>query len=196
MRIIDNYMNELQESEVITEDVSSFVRRMTQDKLDKIMLGFKKGIVRGDAKTIEKAITRVPIVSSEKFKKVARKASSKGFDQSYMMAMNNMETKYPDVPDSALSYISSMIALGASHSDKPDVKTREMLIKFGRVRKRLKAKLGEQTTAGKGAFAYGFGIAAFVMLATLFPPLAQIGLTAIAILGLVGLFAVILRMST
>jgi len=196
MRIIDNYMNELQESEVITEDISSFVRRMTQDKLDKIMLGFKRGIVRGDAKTIEKAIIRVPIVSSEKFKKVARKASSKGFDQSYMMAMNNMETKYPDVPDSALSYISSMIALGASHSDKPDVKTREVLIKFGRVRKRLKAKLGEQTVAGQGAFAYGFGIAAFVMLATLFPPLAQVGLTALALLGVVGLFAVILRMST
>jgi len=196
MKIINNYMIELQESELITEDISSFVRRMTQDKLDKIMFGFKKGIVRGDAKTIEKAITHVPIISSEKFKKVARKASSKGFDQSYMMAMNNMETKYPDVPDSALSYISSMIALGASHSDKPDVKTRETLIKFGRVRKRLKTKLGEQAMTGEGAFAYGFGIAAFVMLATLFPPLAQIGLTALALLGVVGLFAVILKMST
>jgi len=196
MRIIDKYMNELQESEVITENIASFVRRMTQVKLDKIMLGMKKGIVRGDAKTIEKAITHVPIISSEKFKKVARKSSAKGFDQSYMMSMNQLETKYPDVPDGALSYLSSMIALGASHSDKPDVKTRETLIKFGRVRKRLKAKLGEQAVGAEGAFAYGFGIGAFILLATLFPPLAQIGLTALALLGVVGLFAVILKMTT
>jgi len=196
MRIIDKYMNELQESDVITENVASFVRKMTQGRLDKIMLGMKKGIVRGDAKTIEKAITLVPVISSKKFKKVARRASSKGFDQSYMMSMNQLETKYPDVPDSALSYLSSMIALGASHSDKPDVKTKEVLLKFGRVRKRLKAKLGEQAMAGEGAFAYGFGIGAFILLATLFPPLAQVGLTAIALLGVVGLFAVILKMST
>jgi hypothetical protein len=196
MRIINNYMNELQESELITEDIYSFVRKMTQGKLDKIMFGIKKGIVRGDAKTIEKAIALVPIISSEKFKKIARKASSKGFDQSYMMSMNQLETKYPDVPDSALSYLSSMIALGASHSDKPDVKTREVLIKFGRVRKRLKTKLGEQSMSGEGAFAYGFGISAFILLATLFPPLAQVGLTAIALLGVVGLFAVILKMTT
>jgi hypothetical protein len=194
---LDVYLQLLSESEIVTEDVRSFLLKLTTGKLAKMRDSLSKALRKKDKKLIKKAIFPIPVVSDDKLKHMAKKFVPK-FDLPYKVAKRHIKSKYPRVPDNVATHVATMVGTIAGREDNPDEKAKEFLKKFdNNLKKALRGgslteqDIGAPKMWGEG-FVSGFGLASLATfligwLAVASPPII---ITGIILLSLSALLAV------
>ena len=167
--LVENYLQLLQEDEVITEDIRSFISRLSDRKLFKLKDYLAKAFKRKDKEKIQQVMSTVPQVSEDKLKYVAKKFSPK-FDMPYRLTQSYIKRKYPKVPDRVASYMAIIVGTIAGREDNPEIKTKDLLISFDKnLKKALRGQLREQDdyqdAAGaffSSGYAWGFFSSALI----------------------------------
>jgi len=167
--LVENYLQLLQEDEIITEDIRSFLGRLSDRKLNNFRYFLSKAFKRKDKEGIKRILSTVPVISDDKLKYVAKKFSP-NFNLPYRLTFSYIKRKYPNVPDTIASYLAIAVGVMTGREDKPEEKTKDLLLKFDKnLKKALRGQLREQDpddprTVFSGGFAWGFFSSALVTL--------------------------------
>jgi hypothetical protein len=138
--IIEQYLNEiqlLQEIELISEDISSFIKTFKINKIKKVI---GKAQDAASKKNIKKVTTifskiKVPTVSLDKLKMVSKKASPE-FNKNYTLAKRVLQNSLSDkVADSKILDVTAMAITAKVLAKKLDMKSelKTFILKYRKV---------------------------------------------------------------
>jgi len=126
--IIEQYLNEiqtLQEIELISEDISSFMKTFKIDKVNKVVGKIQDAISKKNAKKIMNVFSKIktPTVSLDKLKLVARKISP-DFNKNYILSKQVLQNSLSDkVKDSEILDVAAMAITAKVIAKKSDIKS-------------------------------------------------------------------------
>jgi len=126
--IIEQYLNEiqtLQEIELISEDISSFMKTFKIDKVNKVVGKIQDAISKKNAKKIMNVFSKIktPTVSLDKLKLAARKISP-DFNKNYILSKQVLQNSLSDkVKDSEILDVAAMAITAKVIAKKSDIKS-------------------------------------------------------------------------
>ena len=137
---ITSWLQEPKESELLKEDIKTFVKKLNPAKINTIMGELKTSAKKLDISKFKKILLAVPKVPYSKVKSHGKKISP-DFDKSYSLSKKHL-SKYSEVPDKAIDILSSTIAITAGLSKDSVKQTKDFLSKIdGLMRKTIKRKI-------------------------------------------------------
>jgi hypothetical protein len=126
--IIEQYLNEiqtLQEIELISEDIASFMKTFKIDKIKKVVGTIKNAIVKKNYKKIMNIFSKIktPSVSLDKLK-LAGKKISPNFNKNYILAKRVLQNSLSDeVKNSEILDVAAIAITVKSLAKKSDIKS-------------------------------------------------------------------------
>lgn len=161
-QLLESYLFLLNEDEVLTEDIRSFLSRLTPYKVKDVRNYLAKALKRKDRNAVSKVISTIPSVSDDTLKYVAKKFTPK-FDLAYTLAKRHLTSKYPGIPDRFASYLAVIVGVIAGRESKPDRIANDLLKRFDKnTQKALKGRLTEGDERFATGFGWGFLVSALV----------------------------------
>ena len=138
--IVEQYLNEiqlLQEIELISEDISSFIKVFKPERISKIAGTIKDAIVKKNHKKIMNVFSKIktPSVSLDKLKMVSKKVSP-DFNKNYVLAKRVLQNSLSDeVKNSEVLDIAAMAITAKVLAKKGDMKSelKTFILKFRKV---------------------------------------------------------------
>jgi len=126
--LIEQYLNEiqmLQEIELISEDIASFIKTFKPDKVKKVIGRAQDAASKKNIKKLMTIFSKIkaPEVSLDKLKMVSKKASP-SFNKNYILAKRVLQNSLPDeVKDSKMLDVSAMAISAKIITKDSDMKT-------------------------------------------------------------------------
>lgn len=145
--IIEQYLNRiqtLQEIELISEDISSFLKTFKLDKITKVVGKIQDALSKKNHKKIMSIFSKIktPIVSLDKLKLAAKKISP-NFNKSYILSKRVLQNSLPDeVKDSDMLEVAAMAIAAKSLAKNTDIKSdlKTFILKY----RKMAASSGEK----------------------------------------------------
>lgn len=145
--IIEQYLNEiqtLQEIELISEDISSFMKTFKIAKISKVVGTIQDAIFKKNYKKIMSIFSKIktPLVSLDKLKMSGRKISP-DFNKNYILAKRVLQNSLSDeVKNSEILDVTAMAITAKSLAKKADIKSelKTFILKY----RKMAASSGEK----------------------------------------------------
>ena len=105
----------LPEPQLITEDLKSFINRMSPSRLKDIEKDFGQAITKKDAKNLERLFSRlkVPAVDVDKLERISKK-SIPDFKKNFELSKKVLVNSLPNVPEKLIPPFAALVAIKSS----------------------------------------------------------------------------------